>query len=356
VLDDPNLHTGRYGFVRFEQLARAAAGHHYHVSMAMAPLDGWFAQRGTTRLFREHRPNLSIAIHGNDHLFREMAQARTPELSTRLLAQSLRRSAAFEGRTGVQVCRVMVPPHDSCSELSARHMLRVGFEGLCLYGSYPRFFRGAGGGMQTITRPRDPLAGWFPADLTAVAPPVLLRFALESPPDDLPLRAFLGQPLIIGGHHQDLANGPEALTEAARQLNTMGDIRWMSLSDIANSSFSTCRDGDTLRVRMFSRRVQLDVPEGVGRVVIENPRLETIRELELVSGAGSGRIEIRITPRDTLSPVTIAAPAWSARPYVRRLATEGRDRTAPTVLRLRRSTAPLVQRAAASVERRLRRL
>ena len=69
--------------------------------------------------------------------------------------------------------------------------------------------------------------------------PVLLRadFALH-PREDLVLRAFLGQPLILYGHHELLREGPSALTEAAAAIDRLGDVRWSSLAEIAGASIA----------------------------------------------------------------------------------------------------------------------
>ncbi|HVR04621.1 MAG TPA: hypothetical protein VMS02_01180, partial [Solirubrobacteraceae bacterium] len=45
--------------------------------------------------------------------------------------------------------------------------------------------------------------------------------------------AFLGQPLVLYGHHDLLRGGPSDLAAAAAQIDALGDVRWGSLGQIA---------------------------------------------------------------------------------------------------------------------------
>ena len=95
-----------------------------------------------------------------------------------------------------------------------------------------------------------PLAGWEMADQIAGGLPVLLRNGFKHPREDLALRAFLGQPLILYGHQHDLADGLDGLRAAAAQINALGPVRWDSLTGIARAGFQTRRDGERLHVRL----------------------------------------------------------------------------------------------------------
>ena len=85
------------------------------------------------------------------------------------------------------------------------------------------------------------------------------------------LAAFLGQPIVIAGHHQDAANDLEALEEIAETVNGFGEVRWCSLTEIARANYTTRLDGATLSVSIGSRRILLPVPEGVREVSIHRP-------------------------------------------------------------------------------------
>ena len=137
VIDDPNLHAVRYGFVHFRHLARHAEANGYHVSFATIPIDLWFASRRAVRIFRESSEHLSLLVHGNDHVFHELDRTQSDRERTALLAEALRRVDRFERRYGLPVARVMAPPHGACSHATAEALLRSGFEALCVSRTHP---------------------------------------------------------------------------------------------------------------------------------------------------------------------------------------------------------------------------
>ena len=137
VLDDPNLHRPTYGHLRYADLALHAERHGYHMSIAMSPLDAWFAHRRAVQVFREHPAHLSLCIHGNDHLGPELGRIATDRQGYVLARQALARAASFERRTGIPYERVMVPPHEQLTEPAARGLRAGGFEAVCVSRAYP---------------------------------------------------------------------------------------------------------------------------------------------------------------------------------------------------------------------------
>ena len=119
----------------------------------------------------------------------------------------------------------------------ARALVTCGFQALCTTRPYP--WAVTSPSLPWLTRPSDagPLAAWGPVDVVAGGLTVLLRADLAlHPREDLVLRAFLGQPLILYGHHELLRDGPEALTDAAAAIDRLGEVHWCSLSEIAHAS------------------------------------------------------------------------------------------------------------------------
>lgn len=238
VLDDPNLHWPSYGHLRYGQLALHARDHGYHMAIAMAPLDGWFAHRSVVRLFREHAGQLSLCVHGNDHLGPELGRIDSQAQGLALARQALARAGAFQRRTGVPVERVMVPPHEQLSEPAARGLLAGGFAAVCVSRPYPWIApRSAlpAAALGAGPRERGALAGWGGRELVAGGLPLLLRAGFNAPREDLVLRAFLGQPLILYGHHDLLAGGLDVLAEATAAIDALGAVRWGSLAEIARA-------------------------------------------------------------------------------------------------------------------------
>ena len=102
------------------------------------------------------------------------------------------------------------------------------FDGLCAIHPLP----------WTDRPPSDPpLAGWEPAQFVAGCP-VVPRIPLSSSAADIALTALLDQPLVLYGHHEDVAEGLEPLAEAAAMVNRLGDARWMSVGEIAATNYA----------------------------------------------------------------------------------------------------------------------
>ena len=203
------------------------------MAMAMIPLDAWLASRKAASLFRARHSQLSLLVHGNDHVRHELARAGSVAESTAVAAQALRRIESFERRTGVRVSRIMAPPHSACSILGARGDAACRF---CRALHDPRSARARVG---CVAR------RWHRADFVAGGLPNIARHHLNGSRDDLAFRAFLGQPLVLYLHHDDLAGGLDVLADAARDVATCGAVRWMPVGDLAEMQFTATAAGDT---------------------------------------------------------------------------------------------------------------
>jgi hypothetical protein len=339
VFDDPNLRHPTYGFLDFRTLLTHAERHDYHASMAMIPLDArWAKNREAVRLFAQHPQRLSLNVHGNNHVRRELLADLGRDEAIALGAQALRRVRAFERRTGLGVDRVMMPPHGMCSPSVVDGLARLPFDTLSTIHPCP----------WTERPPADqPLAGWAPADfVTGCA--VLPRFPLVCSHAEMALRAFLDQPLVLYGHHDDLADGLAPLAAAAERVGRIGDVRWMSLRAIAEGSYALRHDGETAELALFSRRVAVTLPAGIRRLTVQAPgargRADGLSGWSLdgdgrpaqpaafgesVALTGDGPIDVRLLTGTEIDPATVPAPAWRPWPVLRRAGTEVRDRLLP---------------------------
>jgi hypothetical protein len=238
VLDDPNLHWPSYGHVRYAQIASHANEHGYHMAIAMPPLDGSFAHPRAVRIFKEHPAQLSICVHGNDHLGPELGRVATERDGISLARQALARAGAFQRRTGIPFEPVMVPPHEQLSEPAARGLLAGGFDAVCVSRPYPWVVPGRPGPAAALGAgppERGALAGWTSRETVAGGLPLMLRTGFNAPREDLVFRAFLGQPLILYGHHDVLKDGLDVLADAASAVDALGEVRWGSLAQIVRS-------------------------------------------------------------------------------------------------------------------------
>jgi hypothetical protein len=356
VVDDPNLHWPSYGYLRYPELVRHARAHLYHVAMAMVPADGWYADARSVRLFRENGDVLSLCVHGNDHRRHELGRPETRDEAQRVVAQAVRRIAAFRRRTGLAVSPVMVPPHESCSAESMGVMLELGFEAATFTRPYPWMPFGPSDSPYSTPVPGHVLSGWAPAELMPDGFPVLVRREFTAH-DDIVLRSFLDQPVVLYGHVSDFAEGLDALEAAAAVVNSLPGTRWGSLVELAAGNFEHRRRGDVLEIRPFARRIRVSVDPGVTQIRLrppprvdgfgygvvvashgdDGPPPAVAGDLVLLRADREGTTTVTIEWRRAreVAPETVRRPGLGGRALARRLLTEGRDRATPLLRRAR---------------------
>lgn len=345
LFDDPNLRWRSYGFISYSDLVAHADAHGYHASIAMIPLDAGRPHSSTAELFSARPDRLSLVFHGNNHIAEELRVLHDDAGARAIAAQARRRIAVFERRTGLSVDRIMTPPHGLCSEEATRALGAVGFDALT--GLHPLPW--------TEHRPtHDALAGWRIAEFVGGCA-VIPRIPLESTRASMALRAFLDHPLILYGHHEDLADGLERLAETARTVNDLGDVRWRSVGDIAASNLEQHATGEVTTVRPYSRRVRLLRTLDVRRVCVRAPDDLLANDSLVGWSLSDGRvvefgdelpvncddeIVIQLHGQRDLDPALVPSPAWRPWPKFRRAATEVRDRLLPLSASMRRVASP----------------
>lgn len=346
VIDDPNPRFASYGYVSFPDLARDARECKYHVSVATIPLDLLFPGQRAVSLFRAFRSELSLVVHGNDHVHRELERCRSAIEAERMILSAAARVRRFEERAGIRIERVMCPPHGGCSPETLAALFRCGFLGLAASRPFP--WEGF------VDHRKWRLGGWLPAQLIASGLPVIPRYPLSRNLDDLVFRALLGQPLILYCHHDDLRTGAEPLRAAATRIAELGDVEWMSLASISKRN-ALCREQDDVAtVTVYSRDVHIPRPTAA-TVRVEVPRAFGAGDVTrlLVDGAiheapADGTASVVLSNarrRDDLriqisAPGLVGAPTvgdWRPRawPLARRAMTETRDRALPLIRELR---------------------
>jgi hypothetical protein len=228
IFDDPNLHWPQYGYVDYGQMAASAQAHDYHVSFAAIPLDAWFTHRPTAAIFQAHKDRLSLAIHGNNHTSRELAQPNATNVDrVFLLKEALARIQRLERQSGLSVSRVMVPPHGACSEEMLVALPTCTFQAICL--SHSGLCAHNKGKAWTKS------VGYLPFELIHGCPD-LPRWPMSAPEyENMALLAiYLKQAPIFYGHHGDLKNGLGILEKIADFINSLGrPVQWSDLGAIA---------------------------------------------------------------------------------------------------------------------------
>ena len=156
----------------------------------------------------------------------------------------------------------------------------------------------------------------------------------------------LDHPLVIYGHHEDVAGGLEPLAEAAALVNRLGDVRWTRVGEIALGNSSHRLDGDRLTVRPSRARAADRVARRArGHCAVEAPSPHRAASSACWAGRSAPapvapvrsecaspvprRSRSGCAARATSTPRPVAAPAWRPWPRLRRAATEVRDRALP---------------------------
>jgi hypothetical protein len=335
IIDDPNLHATRYGYVDFEALVQHARSHGYHAAIATVPLDTWHVNRKAASVFRENAEHISILIHGINHTKNELASSDDPSEMQRQLAIGLERIDDFERRSGISVCKVMVPPHGALSVAVANTMGTLAYEAGCVsYGSLLHW---------------NPNAKWAPdfgfAPGQFLGPsgfPVVHRVTLDEV--DVRLCAFLDHPIVITSHHYDLSSGMEKFQNLSRIINSFGPISWTNLRVISRSNYLTSKQGKTLQVRPYTKKINLSIPNDVSQLCFSLPWTSRTISLER-RGEGmfcnpepdervrvefreieSGCLEVSFAQSVSHLARTVGSDKPAIWPVVRRVLTESRDR------------------------------
>jgi hypothetical protein len=224
----------------------------------------------------------------------------------------------------------MIPPHGVCSKPAMRALADCGFFSACFWIDPAHV--------------ADPVvAGLQPADDTAEGLPVIARQPFTESLESLALDAYLRRPLVLYGHHRDLAGDPDRLTELAGTLAQLGDVRWCGLGEVAVTNVSRRRAGGVLHLWLHARRVRIRIPDGVEELVVRDadPSELDVVVVSNCNGRELGRadpglplevgneseVEVRLERRKPNAATTpTGLRPW---PVMRRTLVEGRDRLIP---------------------------
>lgn len=338
IIDDPNIRWLTYGNLDFIKVVKKAVQHKFHLTLATIPLDLWWASSKSIDFIKKSHQYLSLAIHGNNHLKREMLSSKDKELS--LIAQALKRVTNFEKKYDVPISKIIIPPHEAFSIEICDAMARLGIEALCSSRPF-----GWTENNKHSPKNRNPLIGWYPSDFLNGGLPVITRRGLKT---DFTLRAFLDQPIIVYFHYSDLKSGLEKICKVADKINRYKNVQWGSLTSISRRNFLIKKNKDLLKIMMFSRKIEVNVPKGINKIAIEVPAVhckmsenyiridEKIYELNQVPykmtskliflHSSHTQLTIELIRKDAIKFFNVENPKSSVIPYLRRLITEGKDR------------------------------
>ena len=265
IIDDPNLHWSSYGYIDYRQLVAHAQKENYHVAFATIPLDNWYTNTDAAALFRAHSQHISLLVHGNDHGKEELAQPYGSDGRKEVLTTATARIGELEQAAKLQVSRVMVPPHGACSADMLALMPECGFEAACISANSVRAYN--------QDHPWAKTLGFAPAEVINDCP-VLPRWGLTGNiKATLLVAAYLGQALILRGHHQDFKGGVEVFDDYAKFINSLGDVSWSNLATLARQSYQWRSQGKACYIKPFARKITFELPEKISEIIIESCKL-----------------------------------------------------------------------------------
>jgi hypothetical protein len=334
MFDDPNLHWPSYGHVDYREIAARAAKSNYHVSFATVPLDNWFTHQPTAAIFRENPRRLSLLVHGNNHVHQELLRNYTVAERVFLLRQSLQRIARLESAARVGVSRVMAAPHGACSEEMLAELPKCGFDGATI----------SHGSLRAHNRSRSWVKslGYRPAELIRGCA-VLPRWRLaRTARNTILLAAYLQQPIILVGHHGDLKGGLELLDDLAGFINSLGTVAWLDTAGLAQINYRWWIQNGLLKLQPLGSRVCVKIPSGTKSFVVDSggqagwekwratlagapPRSVEAGTPVNLSGEVHEELMLEVPTQPSVQLDEISNRR-ELRPFVRRLATEARDR------------------------------
>ena len=140
---------------------------------------------------------------------------------------------------GIPFFKIMEAPHGALAEEMFGALLSLGYEAaLCT---------------TELLALHNPNISW-PAtvglrrsEILGGGLPVIPRIKISQDwKNDVLLKAFLRQPIIIAGHHTDAARGMELMAELAKVIRGLGGVTWSDLTDVLRTNYLQKREGDVL--------------------------------------------------------------------------------------------------------------
>jgi hypothetical protein len=253
TIDDPWLREP-YGYLHFASLLTEMERANFHTTLAFIPWNYDRSQPGVISLFREHPDRFSISIHGNDHDHSEFGDPNSALHREADIVQGLARMEAFTRLTGIKYDPVMVFPHAIASDAETLAILKK-----------HNF-------LSTINQSNVPLAMPFPKNLFFFLRSVTLDYAdfpsvnraaaYVQTESDFAIEMFLGNPLLLYGHHDLFQKGIDSFNGLAETINKLEPaVQWTTLGAVSRHLYltRTREDGD-YDVLALSRSIELENP------------------------------------------------------------------------------------------------
>jgi len=219
VIDDPPLRP-RFGSFEYARILHEMKEHRFFTEIAFIPWNYRRSDPGIVRLFASNPEYFALCIHGCNHLDNEFGGSDFQELST-LSSTAMWRMEQHKKRTGLPYDPVIVFPCGRFSSVAMQVMKEHGY--VAAVNSILRATDGAEPPAIEYQKPVTNIYHDFPLFLRRY--PKDKAFFIED--------IALGRPILIVEHQRAFQNGYKAITDLVDWVNSLGNIRWTSLTHIA---------------------------------------------------------------------------------------------------------------------------
>jgi hypothetical protein len=243
IIDDPLLDRS-YGFLDYGELSRSMDALGYGTSIAFIPWNYWRTRNQASQIF-DHAANLSICVHGCDHINREFDETDPGTLQWRA-GTGLRRMERHQQRTGLPFEPVMVFPQ---GRFSSPALLALRTSGYLAAVNTTCFPTNAGADSLTVAdflRPAVTRFHGFPL-FQRRYPRRLIDCAFD---------LFLGRPVLLVQHHEDFRNGYRQWEEFVSGVHQLApELAWTTLSSqLTESCMMRVESEHSMNVQFFTRQ------------------------------------------------------------------------------------------------------
>jgi len=219
IIDDPLLRP-QYGWLNYKILLEEMRMHKFFTEIAFIPWNYKRSNAETVKLFRDNPDYYAICVHGCNHTRNEFGEGNYEKLSA-LSSTALWRMEQHWKITGLSYDHVIVFPQGRFSSIAMKALKDHGY--LAAFNS----------NIQATDAEKPPASEYHPPATKIYHDfPLFLR---RYPKDRIHFIDDIkaGRPIIIVQHPGDFKNGYKAVTELVDWINSLGNIKWRSLKDIA---------------------------------------------------------------------------------------------------------------------------
>lgn len=225
IIDDPLLRP-RYGCLDYTKLLMEMKEHRFFTEIAFIPWNHKRSNAQTVRLFLDNPDYYAICVHGCNHTSNEFGEENYKVLSA-LSSTALWRMEQHKKLTGLPYDPVMVFPQGRFSSVAMKALKDQGY--FAAFNSTLRATDGEELPAIEYQRPATKIYHDFPL------------FLRRYPKDKSHFIQDMasGSPIIIVEHHGAFRNGYKTITDLVDRINSLGNIKWCSLLDIAECYLGT---------------------------------------------------------------------------------------------------------------------